>query len=232
MTDWQVEHGKVIKSFLTFLNQKSNGFILKGGTSLLMCYGLDRFSEDIDLDGIQKNIEDIVRGFCNAYQYSYRVAKDTNTVKRYMINYGNVQKPLKVEVSYRKKEIKNSEIERINGINVYNINTLCMMKASAYTSRDKIRDLYDICFICNNYFDVLEPQTKAFLQNAVEYKGIEQFDYILSQQKDELIDEKKLAESFLQMFDKLNLLYDDGEKKIIEDIKATEKKKSSTGRKL
>lgn len=51
MKDWRPEHGKTIYSFLEYLNKRSDNFILKGGTALLTCYELDRFSEDIDLDG-------------------------------------------------------------------------------------------------------------------------------------------------------------------------------------
>ena len=52
-------HRHVIKTFLTELNSCGNDrFILKGGTALMLCYGLDRFSEDIDLDGTRG--EDII----------------------------------------------------------------------------------------------------------------------------------------------------------------------------
>lgn len=218
MTNWRPEHGKTIYAFLEYLNNKSEDFILKGGTALLTCYKLDRFSEDIDLDGKRKNLEDFVKGFCEKTGTSYRVAKDTDTVKRYMINYGNTGRPLKVEVSFRRREIATNEITLINGIRVYNLDTLCIMKTNAYTSRDKIRDLYDLTFICNNYYDHLSPQTISLLRSAIEYKGIEQFDYIIKEQHDELIDEGKLADDFLSMFDRLGLLYDEKEKQILSSI--------------
>ena len=221
MNDWRLEHGKTIHSFLEYLNKSSNDFILKGGTALLACYKLDRFSEDIDLDGKSKNIGEIVKGFCETNEFSYRIAKDTDTVKRYMINYGNIGKPLKVEVSFRRREIGAEETTTINGVLVYNLNTLCIMKTNAYIGRYKIRDLYDISFICNNYFNQLTPQTISVLRSAIEYKGIEQFDYIVKEQHDELIDESKLANDFLSMYDKLGLLYDESEKQIMSLIKKT-----------
>lgn len=215
MNEWQIEHGNVISLFLTYLNKKSSNYILKGGTALLSCYNLDRFSEDIDLDGIERNIVDIIDMFCKQNDFNYRIAKDTDTVKRCMINYGNIGKPLKVEVSYRRRDIDISETTIINGINVYNINALCIMKANAYTSRDKLRDLYDVCFICNNYYEQLSPSVISILRSAVEYKGIEHFDYIVKTQSDELIDISKLTEEFLKMFDQLGLLYDEEEEQII-----------------
>ncbi len=219
MRDWKEAHRQTIDSFLSYLNERTDNFILKGGTALLACYGLDRFSEDIDLDGKSYNIGEYIAAFCEEKNYQFRIAKDTDTVKRFMIHYGNDSKPLKVEISFRKKNIAPEETTKINGVNVYRINRLCMMKINAYMGRDKLRDLYDVSFISNNYFDELEPATRALLQNALMYKGVEHFDYIVSQQKDELIDENRLAESFLEMFDKFGLLYTASEKKMLDTSK-------------
>lgn len=124
-SDWRKEHGKVIADFLKYLNSRTHDFVLKGGTSLMECYGLDRFSENIDLDSRNKHIEPIVKDFCDMYGYSYRVAKDTDTVKRYMIHYSESEaKPLKIEISYRRREIAPKEVTERNGITVYNIDTL------------------------------------------------------------------------------------------------------------
>ena len=46
------------------------------------------------------------------------------------------------------------------------------------------------------------------IRNALSYKGIEQFDYLVKTQPDELIDAEALAHSFLSAFDKLGLLYE------------------------
>lgn len=215
LKEWQKEHRAVISDFLKQLNAITSDFILKGGTSLMMCYSLDRFSEDIDLDAQRgnKKIEGIVDEFCKSHNYSYNVNKDTDTVKRFMIHYTEqYSKPLKVEISYRRKHIDKDEITNINGIEVYTINSLCYMKSSAYQARDKIRDLYDVCFLCNNYWESLSEGAINALRTSVEYKGIEQFDYIIRVQSDELIDKEKLADDFLKMYDKLGLLYTDEER--------------------
>ena len=59
--DWQTNHGNFIEAFLLFLNKQTDQFVLKGGTALSLCYGLDRFSEDIDLDGRKQDIKEIVK---------------------------------------------------------------------------------------------------------------------------------------------------------------------------
>jgi len=214
---WQVEHVEVISRFLKYLNETTGNFILKGGTALMACYGLDRFSADIDLDGTTGGIEKIVREFCEKQGFTFRTAKDTDTVKRYMINYGNDGKPLKVETSFRKKVIPPVEVVNIGGVAVYKIDSLCAMKASAYAGRDKIRDLYDLVFICNNYWDELSDQIISVVRNAVEFKGIEQFDFLIKDQRDELVDKNRLADEFLKMYDNLGLLCDERERQIIAE---------------
>lgn len=223
MKDWQIDHKKAIDDFLQYLNKQTDKFILKGGTALLECYNLNRFSEDIDLDGKSKNIEDIVKRFCLNNNFVYRVAKNTNTVKRFMINYGNVSKPLKIEVSYRKAIINSTETSKINGIVVYNIDTLLLMKTNAYVGRDKLRDLFDVCFICNNYHNELSDTVLFNLRNALEYKGLEHFDMIVNQQEDELIDNDKLAEEFLKMHDLLGLLQNEPEQEINTELISQQK---------
>lgn len=207
MQDWRILHGKVLKAFVLALNKRSNSYILKGGTSLMLCYGLTRFSEDIDLDAyhISKGIEDIVNAFCQANSFTYRVAKDTNTVKRYMIHYGS-NKPLKVEISYRRKNIDSSEFTIINGILVYTISSILTFKLNAYNQRDKIRDLYDVVFICKNYWSCIPKTLQLQLVDSLSYKGLEHFDYLISTQQDELIDSIVLGNEFLDLYNKLGLL--------------------------
>lgn len=84
--DWQTNHGNFIEAFLLFLNKQTDQFVLKGGTALSLCYGLDRFSEDIDLDGRKQDIKEIVKRFCVNHGVNFRVAKDTATVKRCIID--------------------------------------------------------------------------------------------------------------------------------------------------
>ena len=220
MIDWKEQHVVVIADFLNHLNKQTSDFVLKGGTSLLMCYGLDRFSEDIDLDSTLQHsnvIKKAVASFCEFYGYTFRTAMDMDTVKQYMIDYGNENsKKLKVEVSFRKKQIDRSEYTKINGITVYSIDVICIMKACAYLNRDRIRDLYDLSFIFNKYYEQLSPQTILQLRNAIQYKGIEQFDYLICTQKDELVNENKLTEAFLRIYDGLGLLSDSDEKEMRE----------------
>lgn len=208
----RIKHKEVIRDFLVYMNKMSHEYILKGGTSLMECYGLGRISEDIDLDSTNKNsIEKIISSFCEERGYSYNVNKDTDTVKRYMIHYqkegeSEYEKPLKVEISYRKKHIDPNLYQIKDGITVYNIDQLAIMKENAFSQRDKIRDLYDIVFICKNYWDKLDKNIQNMITDGFENKGLEYFDYITKTQNDEMINTDRLAEDVLEVFDNLGLI--------------------------
>lgn len=221
MEKWKTKHLDAIELFLHTLNTKSNKYVLKGGTSLLMCYGLDRFSEDIDLDGEDNDIKGIVEDFCEDNGYEYRLAKDTHTVNRYMIHYGG-QKPLKIETSFRSGPVPQDATTEKNGIRVYTIDAICAQKTHAYMQRDRIRDLYDLCFICEHYYDDLAPATKAGLADAFSHKGVEQFDYLVKTQKDDLIKEDDLAENFLSALDKTGVLTSEEERNTVVNSGKTE----------
>lgn len=207
MPDWRKQHGAVIADFLRELNRQTSAYVLKGGTSLMMCYNLDRFSEDIDLDSRDKrSIVRIVRDFCDKYGYTFNINKDTDVVKRFMIHYADDKKPLKVEVSYREYGLSSDNVTCINNIQVYNIDTLATLKINAYTGRSKIRDLYDVVFICKNHWEELTDTTKGLILQGFTFKGFDYFDYISKQQADELIDINKLGDDFLEVLDNLGLL--------------------------
>lgn len=196
-------HYRVICEVLSKLNAMTDRYILKGGTSLMLCYGLTRFSEDIDLDanGVKAGITPVL----DSLGYPYRVAKDTATVKRYKIHYDGCSS-LKVEISYRRGSIPDYEHYRHgNGIVVYKLPYLAVMKAQAYCSRDRLRDLYDLAFICLNYWGMLDGVTQATVVGALSYRGLENYDYLCQTQDDEFIDKEILGDMVLQVFYNLNL---------------------------
>lgn len=216
MNTAQMRHIEIMRNFLTELNKETDTFILKGGTSLLLAYGLDRFSEDIDLDGKKRRLKGFVEGYSQKHGCSFRVAKDTPTVERFMLVYApSIEKPLKIEISYRNRNIPANAHHCVNGIEVYTIDRICQLKTGAYQGRDKLRDLYDICFICDRYFEELSESSKEQLKDALTYKGFDYFDYVTSTQDDALINKDVLAGLYLKMFEKLDLLYSEEEAKTL-----------------
>ncbi|KRM25158.1 hypothetical protein FC91_GL001096 [Schleiferilactobacillus harbinensis DSM 16991] len=209
LTPQQQRHKDLIHDFLTYINSQDDQYILKGGTALMECYGLDRFSEDVDLDGRGASIKNYVDRFSKKRGIDYRVAKDTDTVKRFMLHDGDDL--LKVEVSYRNKHINPATVNKINGISVYNLDTLAMMKNNAYQSRAKIRDLYDLSFILEHHWDDVSQKTKETVADALSYNGLERFDYYVKTQQDALIPKDRVDEmtnNFLSVYDRLGLVDD------------------------
>jgi len=49
------EYGrKLLRAVAEAISKDNSSIVLKGGTALMLCYGLERFSEDIDLDSTIK----------------------------------------------------------------------------------------------------------------------------------------------------------------------------------
>lgn len=198
-------HRKIEKEFLSYIGANTP-LILKGGTALMLCYGLNRFSEDLDFDASYQGFSSLkfVKQFCGIYGYRFIEKKNTRVVQRAMIHYGGMQ-PLKIETSFRRKTVPEAETTLVNNIHVYKMEYLASMKINAYLARDKIRDLYDVSFIVNNYWEDLSAPVQSTIRFALAEKGLEQFDIVIKEQKDELIDPVKLEDEFLKAMEKADL---------------------------
>lgn len=91
-------------------------------------------------------------------------------------------------------------------VNDDNVAETTLSTILSISQRDKIRDLYDIIFICKNYWDAIPNMMKMQLATVLSYKGMDYFDYLISTQSDELIDNNKLSSDFLDLWDALGLL--------------------------
>ena len=133
--------------------------VLKGGTALMLAYGLDRFSEDLDFDSpVKLNLESKIRKAIpkDFSLQTLESVKNTETVTRYRVSYITEFGPgrLKIEVSYRTPASDN-EAQVLNGIRVANISRILDQKLNAAHDgkdpRTRIRDLYDLDFISRNF---------------------------------------------------------------------------------
>ncbi len=191
----QEEHTAVMTAICRGFNQKNLPMVLKGGTALKLCYGLDRFSEDLDFDCAKSlNLESALRevfaqeGKTKAHLRSpdISIKKDTNTVKRYRVIYGdNIN--LKIETSLRGTP-DDDDIVEINGILTYKMPKLIQQKLSALNSRTAARDLHDIVYLYEHYLDHFGDDELAEItaiynnQSSIldEYNGAYGEDPILS----------------------------------------------------
>lgn len=190
-------HEDFMRCFLSFLNRHSAGYILKGGAALMLFYGLDRFSGDIDLDGTGRGeICAIAEEFCRENGCSFATEKDTplTLVLLFSRDGGST---LRVTVSFRRRSLPCEDVTRIDGILVYGISTLCMMKTNAYLQKERMRDLFDLSFIVSRYSDALSAEAFDYAAEAISYRGgSEQLEYIIATQRDSLVDKKAFARIF------------------------------------
>jgi predicted nucleotidyltransferase component of viral defense system len=174
--------------------------VLKGGTALLLCYGLDRFSEDLDFDANKKlNITNRVADILSKHteKHIIKISKNTDTVQRLKIHYSKngLERFLKIETSFR-DPFQNEDTVIIDGIKTYQIKNLIDQKVNAMIGRTKARDLYDIDFLLRKYRKYFAEGTIEKLSetvaniNELEGRFYQSFqeDYILSESElDDLI---------------------------------------------
>lgn len=186
--------------------QEIKPFVLKGGTALMIAYGLDRFSEDLDFDvysdlriSHKASLSSMLKSIkgTNFSVDDVSIRKDTDFVNRYRINYRNSlnnKASLKIEISYRTPLKKENAVLK-NGIHVLPIEKIAEFKINSVLdinsdSRTKARDLYDTKFIIENYPNSVSDEQIIKLVNidmdtlASRYKESFEEDKILSKSKD------------------------------------------------
>ncbi len=163
----QIEHEMVMKTICQSFQKKALPMILKGGTALKLCYGLDRFSEDLDFDSVkQLNLEHSINEIfthIGKNQSKFRnpditLTKKTDTVRRYRVVYAdNIN--LKIETSLRGTPDDN-DITELHGILTYKISVLIKQKLSALQGRTTARDLHDIIYLYRAYYNGFNDEQK------------------------------------------------------------------------
>lgn len=150
--------------------------VLKGGTALLLCYGLDRFSEDLDFDAPKKfnlagRVERVLSRFTQ--ESRIKVVKDTATVQRLKVHYrkGEVDRLLKIETSFRQTP-SNDSVEIRSGIKTYKVSSLINQKLAALVGRTKARDLYDVAFLARTYRSEFSDQAVKQLTDMLADESV------------------------------------------------------------
>lgn len=164
----------------TITETTKEAFVLKGGTALLLAYGLPRYSTDLDYDGKDQSI-DLVKHLqtgadkAGVQIESLKLRKDTETVKRYMLHYkGSENSPLKIEISYRQSDvIEEKDVVVTDGIRVYTIEKLAMLKAEAFLNRMKARDVFDVAFILKHHPSTIQGDLLLRVAARVEDLSLE-----------------------------------------------------------
>ncbi|TXH56088.1 MAG: nucleotidyl transferase AbiEii/AbiGii toxin family protein [Bacteroidia bacterium] len=177
--------------------------VLKGGTALLLCYGLDRFSEDLDFDANKKlNLSSRIQKVLSrkTQDHTINIAKNTDTVQRLKIHYihEKVSRLLKVEVSFR-DTIQDNEIVEIKGIKTYKVSRLIEQKINALLNRTKARDLYDVNFLIKNFSSHFSNKAIEQLNIAVANMNHLEARFKPAFADDDLVDEDELVNILLSI---------------------------------
>lgn len=181
--------------------------VLKGGTALLLCYGLDRFSEDLDFDSLKKfnitgRVDRVLSRF--ASEFATKTVKDTETVQRLKVHYRNEasDRLLKIETSFRQAPDPDKVVVT-DGIRTYRVGALIDQKIAALTGRTKARDLYDVAFLARTYRAEFSDDAVRKLGhlmadvNAVESRFCEAFE------DDDILHAEQLPDLLIQITDAL-----------------------------
>jgi len=168
----QIEKDYLQHLCLFFLSKYvSNELVFKGGTALQKCYGLNRFSEDLDftmnkkvdveklLDKVKENFK--VFGFPTQLKpLKSKISKNYKFKIKGPL-YDGTEKTissLRIEISLRNDLILEPEVKEIiptyediqpYSIVVMNINEILAEKVRSIMQREKARDVYDLWFLLN-----------------------------------------------------------------------------------
>ncbi|MBI6725699.1 nucleotidyl transferase AbiEii/AbiGii toxin family protein [Pseudomonas viridiflava] len=153
LTDDEKTHVLVMRSIARAFNDTP--MVLKGGTALLLGYGLNRFSEDLDYNSpVKLNLESKIRSArpIGVVFDDIKLSKNTDTTTRFKVDYtsGAFSRSVKLDISHR-EGIAPSQITVIDGIKMYKPSVLIDQKLRATEGRQAIRDLFDLNFLSKHY---------------------------------------------------------------------------------
>jgi predicted nucleotidyltransferase component of viral defense system len=179
-------HANIMRTICEVIGADSKPLVLKGGTALMLCYGLDRFSEDLDFDLLRElnthlNLESVCKEGLKVLNRQgagielagFSDSKRTETTHRaralFKLPGEVVPVSLKLEVSAR--QLPDQEgVQSVEGITVYCIDEIARMKLRAAQEdpampyRTAARDLHDLAFIASEYEGELADTTLSDLE--------------------------------------------------------------------
>ena len=195
---------KILKEIFT--SEISDFLCFKWGTLTYFCYGLDRFSTDIDMDILdlqhEEKIIEIVRKIL--YQL-WDIKNETlcKTLHRWIFRYDERSMNIKVELNKRVRKSNTYDFKNIDGMKIRCItkDSMCANQLVALYERLKNRDLYDVNFFLKKNFpineDIIKERTWKDLKFLVrELVELLPFHYkennILAELWEVLTDEQKI----------------------------------------
>ena len=158
----QLELDYLQNIMLKIIYSKFTKIYFKGGTCLQKCYGIKRFSEDLDFNHQEKNVHEIITYIKNYFPYEFSIKEhkqtafgDTFILKIKGILYsGHIQSTCKLILDFRKGDIhKKGNVKKITPlykdipryqIVMLDITEIFAEKIRAIMTRFKARDIFDL----------------------------------------------------------------------------------------
>jgi predicted nucleotidyltransferase component of viral defense system len=163
---------------LLFSSQYKDILWFKGGTLAYLCYDLDRFSTDIDIDILDLNQEEEVITFLNnELPLLWDVWRPLlwKDLHRWKFKYNAQARNIKIELNKRKSTYTNYEYRDIDGLNVQcqTPTSMATNKLLALWNRWYNRDLYDTHFFLKQWFTynakIIEDKENTSIQEFIKH---------------------------------------------------------------
>lgn len=163
-----------------------DSLIFTGGTMLRLCYGLDRYSVDLDF-WLYKEIETKeyfikLRDYLQKY-YSVRDAEEKFYTMLFEIRSKGYPRSLKIEIRKKVGPFKTElsiAYSRYSSIQVLvrtlSLEEMMRSKIEAFLSRREIRDLFDIEFLIKKGFKI-EASKKELIELLKGIESLKKSDY-------------------------------------------------------
>jgi len=120
--------------------------------------------------------------------------------KEYMLEWFNFLESKGIEFSgYEQKNLIETTFK------ICDVNEQVKIKALSYNRDNKLQDILDIIFICENFWKDISDTTKKILHSALEYKNLEHFEYALKTHLHQPIDLNSVRQEIIELYDKLGL---------------------------
>ncbi len=163
--------------------------VFTGGTMLRLCYGLDRYSRDLDFWMLKKvDYHIFFEKIKQILSIEYRIKDTQNKYFSMVFEFASTKYPsaIKIEIRKESKKVKvekniaytpNANIQVL--LNTVSLEDMMSAKISAFLERSEIRDIYDIEFmlkkgvkpqIDKNRALLIEKKIEKFMKNDYKVK--------------------------------------------------------------
>lgn len=181
---------------LSKLFEKFNTIYFKGGTCLQKCYGIKRFSEDLDFNYVDVEINELIEFIESIYEAKIYDYHDTKFGTSFSIRFkgilfnGTNQSMCKMSFDFRNRDIYNSPLKNIIRPIYHDLPNYFLLalskeeilaeKVRAIVTRYKARDVYDLNELLLNgvkiEFDLINKKLHSYNKTFNQDEFVEKLE--------------------------------------------------------